>query len=109
MRVGWIPGEYTFSDLLKKTTMARNMRHGIVETILYNKAVVIREKDKRRVEAVESKRKSPRLKHELVPPALSMIAFKADQFELVFGCWYHINVRYTSIDLHGLATYILEV
>ena len=42
LRVGWIPGEYNLADLLTKTTMAVNMRHGMVDLILYNKSVVIR-------------------------------------------------------------------
>ena len=46
MRVGWIPGEYNLADLLTNTTMTGNMRHGMVEQMFYNKAEVIREKDK---------------------------------------------------------------
>ena len=45
LRVGWIPGEYNLADLFTKTTMTGNMRHGTVESIFYNKSVVIREKD----------------------------------------------------------------
>ena len=45
--VGWITGEYNLEYLLTKTTMTVNMRHGIVESIFYNKSVVIRDKDKR--------------------------------------------------------------
>ena len=45
LRVGWIPGEYNVADLLTNTKMTGNMRHGMVELIFYNKAVVIREKD----------------------------------------------------------------
>ena len=46
MRVGWIPGEYNIVDLLTNTTITRSIRHGMVESIFYNKAVVIREKEK---------------------------------------------------------------
>ena len=44
--LGWIPGEYNLTDLLTKTTMTGNMRNGLVELIFYNKAAVIRKKDK---------------------------------------------------------------
>ena len=46
MRVGWIPVEYNLEYLLTKTTMTGKMRHGVVESIFYNKEVVIREKYK---------------------------------------------------------------
>ena len=45
LRVGWIPGEYNLSYLLTKTTTTGNTRQGIVESIFYNRVVVIREKD----------------------------------------------------------------
>ena len=45
LRVGWIPGEYNLEYLFTKTTMTGNTRHGMVELILYNKAVALREKD----------------------------------------------------------------
>ena len=45
LRVGWITSEYNVADLLTKTTMTRNIRHRMVESIFYNKAVVIREKE----------------------------------------------------------------
>ena len=45
MRVGCIPGEYNIADLLTNTTMTGNMRHWMVESILYNKSVAIRDKD----------------------------------------------------------------
>ena len=45
MRVEWIPGEYTLAEKLTKTTMAINMRHDMVESIFYNIAVLIRDKD----------------------------------------------------------------
>ena len=44
LRVGWIPGEYKLADLFTKTTMERNMRHEMVESIFDNKSVVIRDK-----------------------------------------------------------------
>ena len=44
-RVGWISVEDNLVDFLTNTTMRGNMRHGMVESIFYNKAVVIREKD----------------------------------------------------------------
>ena len=44
--------------------MTLNIRNGVVETIFYNKAAVIREKDKNQVEGVESKCSSLRLKHK---------------------------------------------
>ena len=43
-RAVWITGEYSLVDLLTKTTMTGNTRHRMVEFILYNKAVIIREK-----------------------------------------------------------------
>ena len=46
MRVRWIPSEYNLADLLTKTKMAGNIRHGMVDLIFYNKEVVIREKGK---------------------------------------------------------------
>ena len=46
LRVGWIPGEYNIAYLLTKTTMTGNVRHSMVESIFYNRTVVIREKDK---------------------------------------------------------------
>ena len=45
LRVGWIPGQYNIAYLFTNTTMTGNMRHGMIESIFYNKAVVIREKD----------------------------------------------------------------
>ena len=45
MRVVWIPGAYNLEDLLTNTTMTGNMRHGMVKSIFYNKAVVIKEID----------------------------------------------------------------
>ena len=45
LKVVWITGEYNISDLLTKTTMTGKMRHRMVESIFYNKAVVIREKE----------------------------------------------------------------
>ena len=62
--VGWILGEYNLAYLFTKTTMTLNIRNGVVETIFYNKAAVIREKDKNQVEGVESKCSSLRLKHK---------------------------------------------
>ena len=44
LRVGWISGDYNLADLLTKTTIKVNTRHGMVESIFYNKEVVIREK-----------------------------------------------------------------
>ena len=44
LKLGWIPGEYNPSYLLTNTTTTGNMRHGMVESIFYNKAVVVREK-----------------------------------------------------------------
>ena len=41
MRVGCIPGEYNLADLFPKTTMAGNVRHGMVEQIFTNKASVV--------------------------------------------------------------------
>ncbi len=38
-RVGWIPGERNLADLLTKTTLAKNVRHSIVDVIFHNKAV----------------------------------------------------------------------
>ena len=64
MRVGWIPGEYNLAYLLTNSTMTGNMRHGMVESIFYSKAVVIREKDKIEVELVESKLSFYHLKHK---------------------------------------------
>ena len=46
LRVGWISGEHNLAYLLTKTTMTGNMRHKMVESILYNKAVTIREEEK---------------------------------------------------------------
>ena len=46
MRAGWIPGKYNVVDFLTNTTTAGNMRHRMVESIFYNEAVLIREKDK---------------------------------------------------------------
>ena len=46
LRVGCILGEYNIADLLTKTTMAGNMRLGMVELLFYNKSVVIRDKCK---------------------------------------------------------------
>ena len=46
LKLGWIPGGYNIADLLTKTTMKRNMRHGMVKLIFYNKLLVIREKEK---------------------------------------------------------------
>ena len=45
-RLIWIPVEYNLADLLTKTTMTIKMIHGLVELIFFNKAAVIREKDK---------------------------------------------------------------
>ena len=45
LRVGRIPGEYNPADLLAKTKMTRDMRHRMVESIFYNKSVVINKKD----------------------------------------------------------------
>ena len=45
LKVGWIPRKYNLAYLFTKTTITGNMRHGMVESILYNKSVVIREKD----------------------------------------------------------------
>ena len=45
MRVGWIPGEHDLADLLINTIMPVNLRHGMVASILYNKSVLISEKD----------------------------------------------------------------
>ena len=45
LMVGWIPGEYNIAYLLTNTIITRNMRHGMIESIFYNKSVVIREKD----------------------------------------------------------------
>ena len=42
LRVIWIPGEYNLADLLTKTMIAVTMRHRMVESIFYNKVVVIR-------------------------------------------------------------------
>ena len=39
IRVGWVSGERNPADLLKKTTMAGNARHSIVEIIFHNKAL----------------------------------------------------------------------
>ena len=47
MRVGCIPGEYNIADLLTNTTMTGNMRYRMVESIFYNKSVVIREQDEK--------------------------------------------------------------
>ena len=47
LRLGWIQGEYNLADLFTKTTMTGNTRHGMVESIFYNKAVVVMEKDER--------------------------------------------------------------
>ena len=44
-RVRWIPGEYNLADLLTNTKMKENTRHGMVESIFYNKAVTVREKE----------------------------------------------------------------
>ena len=41
-RVGWIPGEYNTAYLLTNTTMKVNMKQGMVESLFYNKAAVIR-------------------------------------------------------------------
>jgi hypothetical protein len=38
IRVGWIKGEYNLADLFTKTTMAGNVRHGMVENIFNNNA-----------------------------------------------------------------------
>ena len=46
LRVGWIPGDYNLAYLLTKTTIKVNTRHGMVESIFYNEAVLIREKEK---------------------------------------------------------------
>ena len=45
LRVGRIPGEYNLADLLKDNTMTGKIIHGMVESIFYNKTVVIWEKD----------------------------------------------------------------
>ena len=47
LRVGWVPGEYNLAYLLTKTTMAGNTRHGMLESILYNKSAIIRGTEKR--------------------------------------------------------------
>ena len=46
LRVGWIPGKYNIAELLTKTKKTINMRNGMLESIFYNKLVVIREKNK---------------------------------------------------------------
>ena len=45
MRLGWIPDEYNLADLSTKTKMRGNMRHEMVESIFYNKVVLIKDKD----------------------------------------------------------------
>ena len=40
--VGWIPGKFNLEYLLTKTTITRNMRHRIIESIFNNKAALIR-------------------------------------------------------------------
>ena len=57
------------------------------------------------MEGVKSKRSSPHLKNESVPPALSKIEFKAGTFRLGFGWWYQINVCYTFVGLWVLDKY----
>ena len=47
LRVGWIPGEYNIATLLTKTIIKGNVIHRVVESIFYNKAVLIRDKDER--------------------------------------------------------------
>ena len=54
LREGWIPCGYNLAYLLTKTKMTRNMRHGMVEPLSYNKAGG----------GVKSKHRSPRLKHK---------------------------------------------
>ena len=44
LRVGWISGEYNLEYLLTSITMTATMIHRIVESICYNKSVLIREK-----------------------------------------------------------------
>ena len=64
LRVGWIIGEYNLVDFLTKTTMTGNMRHGMVELVLYKKSAVIREMEEIYVEGVKLKLRPPRLKQE---------------------------------------------
>ena len=45
LRLGCIPGEYNPADLLTNPKITLNMRHGMVESIFYNKVAVIKEKD----------------------------------------------------------------
>ena len=40
----WIPGEYNIANLLTKNKIIGNTRHKMVESMFYNKAVVIRDK-----------------------------------------------------------------
>ena len=46
LRVVWISGEYNISASLTKTTITGHMRHEMVDSIFYNKSVVIRDKEK---------------------------------------------------------------
>ena len=46
LRVGWISGEYNLEYLLTSITMTATMIHRIVESIFYNKSVLITEKKK---------------------------------------------------------------
>ena len=39
LMVKWIPDEYNNADLLTKTTITGNMRHGMAKSIFYNKSV----------------------------------------------------------------------
>lgn len=42
IRVGWIEGKFNLADLFTKTTIASNVRHGIVEGIFHNEATPIK-------------------------------------------------------------------
>ena len=39
--VGWVPGDFNLADLFTKTTMTKEVRHGMVENIFNNKATVL--------------------------------------------------------------------
>ena len=41
IRVGWIEGQYNLADLLTKTTMAGNIRDGLVRNVVMNDATAL--------------------------------------------------------------------
>ena len=45
IKVGWIEGKFNLADLFTKTTMAGNIRHGLVEGIFNNGATTLKDKD----------------------------------------------------------------